>query len=112
MKFYKNSNDKVFSFESDGSQNELIMPDMVEMLPEEVGAHINPPPSQADLDNIAQAEDIAALQAATKDMAIVLIELIDYLLMATPMAATHFTVATRQKYQNIKVIAERVAGRE
>lgn len=42
MKYYKDTNNNVYAYESDGSQDVLIG-DKVSMTPEEVEAHINPP---------------------------------------------------------------------
>jgi hypothetical protein len=67
MKHYKNENNEVYAFELDGSQDELIKPDMVEMTPEEVEAHKNPPPipptpaqqlAASDADMIRLIEDL------------------------------------------------------
>jgi len=41
MKYYK-SNNQVFAFESDGSQDEFITPHMLRMTDQEVDKHINP----------------------------------------------------------------------
>ncbi len=54
------------------------------------------------------ANDIGELRSGGKDIALVLIELIDYLLANTNMSATDFTPDVRQAYQDIKVIADRV----
>lgn len=45
MKYYKNENGDVYAYESDGSQDAYITPNMVQMTAEEVEAHINPPKS-------------------------------------------------------------------
>ena len=42
MKYYK-LNNKVFAFESDGSQNHLITEDMIKMTESEINNHLNPP---------------------------------------------------------------------
>ena len=41
MKYYK-INGEVFAFESDGSQDDFIKPEMSSMTPDEVDRHINP----------------------------------------------------------------------
>jgi len=48
MKYYKDKNNEVYSFESDGSQDSYIKPDMVAMTAVEVDAHLNPPTTKAD----------------------------------------------------------------
>ena len=58
MRYFKGLNGDVFAFEVDGSQDELITPDMVEMTPEEVDAHKNPPPVPP-----TPAEELAASDA-------------------------------------------------
>ena len=45
MKYYKAPNGDVYAYESDGSQDDYIQPDLVPMTPEEVGAHLAPPPA-------------------------------------------------------------------
>jgi len=54
------------------------------------------------------ASDIAALQNGGKDIALVLVELVDYLLANTAMTAMDFTPNVRQAYQKIKAIANRI----
>ncbi|WP_157076504.1 hypothetical protein [Castellaniella caeni] len=46
MKYFKSPADDVFAYESDGSQDAWIRPDLVPMTPEEVEAHLNPPAPQ------------------------------------------------------------------
>ena len=53
MKYFKN-NGAVFSFESDGSQDDLITDGFVAMTTEEIAAHVNPP--------VAAPQVITALQ--------------------------------------------------
>ena len=64
--------------------------------------------SQAELDAIVDNADIAVLQSAGKDLALVVVELVDYLLANTAMTATDFTVDVRQAYLDLKVIADRL----
>jgi hypothetical protein len=56
MKYYKNpENGDVFAYEEDGSQDAFIPPYLVQMTPEEVYAHLNPPPyvfSRAEIENL------------------------------------------------------------
>jgi len=43
MKYYRNKNNEVYAFELDGSQDQLIKPDMIAMTASEVEAHAIPP---------------------------------------------------------------------
>lgn len=47
MKYYRdpNDNNKVYAYESDGSQDHVINESFILMTEEEVYAHLNPPPS-------------------------------------------------------------------
>lgn len=65
MKFYKKPGNVVLCFESDGSQDEFISVDMVQMTQAEVDAHINPPKTAAHI----EAEITAAVQARLDDWA-------------------------------------------
>lgn len=42
MKYYK-LNDQVYAFEDDGSQDDFIQPEMIEMTEAEIKEHLNPP---------------------------------------------------------------------
>jgi hypothetical protein len=52
MKYYKNpTTGEVFAFEGDGSQDEYIFPELVQMTQAEIDAHLTPrilPPSKAE----------------------------------------------------------------
>lgn len=50
MKLYKKPNGDVFAFESDGSQDNYIQAEMVEMSQAEIDAHLNPPKTQEQID--------------------------------------------------------------
>jgi hypothetical protein len=43
MKYFKSPTGEVFAFESDGSQDAWIRPDLVPMTQEEIEAHLSPP---------------------------------------------------------------------
>lgn len=60
MKYYKKPDDSVWAFESDGSQDEFITPDMVALTQSEIDAHINPPPDYAALTQLKEAQLRAA----------------------------------------------------
>jgi len=64
MKYYKNTiTNEVFAFELDGSQDNLIISDMVQMTQAEIDAHINPPKTPAQL---AQEAKQAKINQVTK----------------------------------------------
>lgn len=46
MKYFKDTNGNVYAYESDGSQDAYIRPDLVAMTDEEVTTHLNPPPPE------------------------------------------------------------------
>ena len=55
-----------------------------------------------------RSADLAVLRTAGEDLALVLTELIEYLLANTAMEKTNFTALVRQKYLDLKAIADRV----
>ena len=55
-----------------------------------------------------RAGDLRVLQDAGKDMALVLTELVSWLVANTTMQATDFTPQVRQAYLDLKAIADRV----
>ena len=63
--------------------------------------------TQPELDADQRDADAGTLRGAGKDVALVLIELIDKLLADNVIAATDFTTDVRQVYLNLKVIADR-----
>ena len=48
MKYYKDTNDEVYAFEADGSQDSFIPDTLVPMTQTEVDLHLNPPTTKAD----------------------------------------------------------------
>lgn len=51
MRYFKDDiSGCVFAFEADGSQDEFIPENLVEMTPEEVLEHLNPKPTEEDVD--------------------------------------------------------------
>lgn len=42
MKYFKNADGQVYAFETDGSQDEFILPELVVMSEEQVNKHLNP----------------------------------------------------------------------
>lgn len=62
MKYYKNPNGEVFAYESEQERREWGAPELVEMTPEEVDAHLNPPPGPEPVpQQVARAQGKAAL---------------------------------------------------
>lgn len=60
MKYFKDSNNQVYAYESDGSQDAFIKPGLIAITQAEADALRNPPPALAD----AKAAQIAILTAA------------------------------------------------
>ncbi|WP_420299886.1 tail fiber assembly protein [Edwardsiella tarda] len=54
MKYYKDVNNTVYAYESDGSQDEFIKPGLVPITEKEAMDIVNPPPTHDEL--VAQAE--------------------------------------------------------
>jgi len=63
MKYFKNTNNEVFAFNADGSQDAYIKPDMVALTQSEADAHINPPLTPAQITEQHNAPIIAQLNA-------------------------------------------------
>src|SRR5690554_5684635 len=62
MKYYKNPNtDEVFAYESEQERQEWGAPELVEMTPAEVDAHLNPPVQPYVPDQVTRAQGKAAL---------------------------------------------------
>lgn len=49
MKYYKDSNNKVYAYESDGSQDAFIKPDLTPISEAEAMELANPPPTKEEL---------------------------------------------------------------
>jgi len=64
MKYYKDKNNQVFAFESDGSQDHLITDDMVKMTKAQIKEHLNPKPSSEQI----KANRIAELQQLLREL--------------------------------------------
>lgn len=64
--------------------------------------------TQAELDADKRGEDLAGLRDAGKDLALVLTELVAWLVANTAMQATDFTPGVRLAYQDLKAVADRV----
>lgn len=71
----------------------------VDLTPEEAAAY-------------AENDDLRKIKEATKDIALILTELLPWLVQNTPMQVTDFTPAVRQSYLDLKTIADRIRARE
>ena len=56
MRYYRNPNGEVYAYETEAERQEWGAPDLVEMTPEEVYAHLNPVPTPEQLADTARAE--------------------------------------------------------
>lgn len=54
--YFKNSNNEVFSYETEAERRKWGAPDLVEMTHEEVESHLNPQPTPEQLADAARAE--------------------------------------------------------
>jgi len=61
-----------------------------------------------ELDACQDVRDTSDLQGAGKDMALVVMELVTWLVANTAMQTSDFTPSVRQAYQDLKTIADRV----
>lgn len=62
MKYYKNTDGEVFAYESEQERQEWGAPELVEMTPEEVDEHLNPPPEPEPVPaQVSRAQGKAAL---------------------------------------------------
>jgi hypothetical protein len=64
MKYYKNTNNEIFAYEADGSQDEFIG-DKVELSVQEIEAHLNPPLSPQQVQAEAKQAKELALNSIT-----------------------------------------------
>ncbi|RXN69530.1 tail fiber assembly protein [Providencia rettgeri] len=65
MKYYKDKNNEVYAYESDGSQDAFIADDLVLIAEQEALAITNPPPSKEQLIAEAEYQKQALLNEAT-----------------------------------------------
>lgn len=70
MKYFKDTNNQVYAYEADGSQDAFIPTNLVAMTPEEVQAHLTPPPQVKTqftpleyIEKFTQAEQLAVVTA-------------------------------------------------
>lgn len=64
--------------------------------------------TQQEIDDNQEENDIAVLKDAGRDIAVVLVELVDQLLADNTIQVTDFTPAVKQNYLDVKAIADRV----
>ncbi|HFF1652495.1 TPA: tail fiber assembly protein [Providencia rettgeri] len=69
MKYYKDKNNEVYAYESDGSQDTFIADDLVLIAEQEAFAITNPPPSKEQLIAEAEYQKQALLNEATAAIA-------------------------------------------
>lgn len=70
MKYYKDSSNNVFAYESDGSQDGFISPDLIKITEKEAISLANPPLTMAELISIAESEKLARIKAASDKIAL------------------------------------------
>jgi len=64
MKYYKNTDGEVFAYETEEERQEWGAPNLVEMTPKEIEAHLNPVPSAEELDAAARFKRDTLLAAS------------------------------------------------
>ena len=64
--------------------------------------------TQQEIDDNQEANDLSALKDAGRDIAVVLVELVDQLLADNTIQVTDFSAAVKQNFQDVKAIADRV----
>ena len=62
MKYYKNTNGEVYAYETEEERQEWGLPELAEMTPEEVEAHLNPPVDPEQLADKARVQRAALLR--------------------------------------------------
>jgi hypothetical protein len=75
---------------------------------EVTGAYALRDKTQQEVDDDKRDQDLATLREAGKDLALVLTELVEWALANTAMQPTDFTPDTKQRYLDVKAIADRV----
>lgn len=65
MKYYRNRNNEIYAYESDGSQDEFIADDLALISEQEALAITNPPPTKEQLIAEAEYQKQALLNEAT-----------------------------------------------
>lgn len=64
-----------------------------------------------EAETYAANNDLRQVREATKDIVLILTELLPWLVQNTPMQVTDFTPAVRQSYLDLKAVADRVRAR-
>lgn len=63
MKYYKNPNGEVYAYETESERQEWGAPELVELTPEELHLHLNPPPQPPTADELRAQRDLLLLKA-------------------------------------------------
>lgn len=63
MKYYKNTQGEVYAYETEAERNEWGAPDLVEMTPSEIDAHLNPKSTTEQLAEQARSKRDALLRS-------------------------------------------------
>lgn len=61
MKYYKNTKGKVFAYENEQERQHWGAPDLIELTPQEIDAHLNPPAPPYVPQQVTRAQGKAAL---------------------------------------------------
>ncbi|GAB1440122.1 hypothetical protein MASR2M36_29040 [Providencia sp.] len=69
MKYYRNRNNEIYAYESDGSQDAFIADDLALIAEQEALAITNPPPTKEQLIAEAEYQKQALLNEATAEIA-------------------------------------------
>ncbi|MDE9467413.1 tail fiber assembly protein [Xenorhabdus bovienii] len=69
MKYYKSNDNKIYGFESDGSQDKWIKPDLILITEAEAMLIANPPPTPAQLQQSAEREKQYRMSQAANSIA-------------------------------------------
>ncbi|MGL5283863.1 MAG: tail fiber assembly protein [Plesiomonas shigelloides] len=89
MKYFKDSNNSVFAFESDGSQDDFIGESLIPISEEEAISIANPPPSHDEL--VAKANSSKLLLQEEAELAIKPLERAKSFGIATPQEISLLT---------------------
>ena len=77
MKYYKDNNNSVYAYESDGSQDDFMLPNLIKISEKEAKLLANPPLSHDEIVRLADADKYQRL-AVAKDMIEPLSDAVDF----------------------------------
>ena len=101
MKYFKDKNDQVYAYESNGSQDDFMLPDLIKITEKEAKLLANPPLSHDKLVELAEAERVQRRAMADLAMA----PLID----ATELDdATNDEIIKLQEWKKYRVALNRI----